>query len=348
MLSKKFKELDSSNMFDHIYHFPEQIEEAIELGGKIQLKNDYSSVQNVCFSGMGGSAIGGDILTVLTNGLLKIPSTVSRNYLLRNWIRENSLVFLLSYSGNTEETLHCLDDALERHSMVAGITSGGKLYQRLLEQNADVITIPAGFPPRASLGYLSVPVLYFLSKSGLISNPMENHLIRSVKLLKDWRDQFCKAEKNNPTFQIANQIYDSLPIIYGEADRTAIIAKRWRTQLEENGKMVAIHHALPEMNHNEIVGYENNPGLLKKITLVWLQDRDDFPRTAKRRKLSQEIIGDMTRYQINVESYGESELERMFYLVYMGDWVSFWVACLHETDPTPVKKINRLKLSLSE
>jgi len=343
-----FSEIDTSNMFDFIYRFPEQIEEAIEIGNKIQLERDYSAIKSICFSGMGGSAIGGDIVTVLTNQLLKIPSVVIRNYSLAHWIGNDSLVFLLSYSGNTEETLHCLDDALGRKSMVAGITSGGKLHQRLLEQNADVITIPPGFPPRASLGYLATPVLYFLFNAGFITHSLEKSLVDTVERLKVLRDRFCQADENNPAYQIANQIYDSLPVIYGEADRTEVIAKRWRTQLEENGKMVAFHHALPEMNHNEIVGYQNNPDLLKTMTIIWLSDRDDFSKTQKRQKLTQEIIGDMARSQINVKSRGETEVERMFYLIHLGDWISFWVAILHNTDPTPVEKIDRLKLSLSE
>jgi len=348
MSGERFKNFDSADMRGHIYRFPEQLEEAIEIGRKIQLNRSYSSVRAIGFAGMGGSAIAGDILMALTYQSLKIPMFVTRNYSLPSWIRRDTLIILLSYSGDTEETLSCLDDALGKRARVAGITSGGELKKRLIELGADVVSIPPGFPPRASLGYLSIPLLYFLRQAGLMSESMEKLLPGVVEQLKIYRDIFCKADENNRAYQIANSIHHSIPVIYGEADSTAAVALRWRTQLEENGKMIAFHHILPEMNHNEIMGYENNPELLKKISVLWLIDRGNHSRIQKRQQLTREIIGNMAKCQMNVESCGETGIERLFYLIYLGDWVSFWAAMLHGTDPSPVAKIDRLKLSLSE
>lgn len=348
MLPEPYCRFDRQHMFDHIHAFPEQMEEAMGIGRKFSAGRDYSSVKGIQIAGMGGSAIAGDVATVLASGSFTVPVSVTRNYVLPGWVNSDTLVLLLSYSGNTEETLSCLDDALARKAMVAGITSGGKLKRRLTEAGADLVTIPSGLPPRASLGYLTIPVLYLLYKGGIISDSMESEVVKGADHLKTWRDVFSRADQSNPAYEIASTIYRTIPAIYGEADSTATVALRWRTQLEENAKMVAIHHSLPEMNHNEIMGYFNNADILKNLSIIWLVDDGDHPRIKTRQKLTRDSIGDTVMNQISVKSRGNTRFERLFYLVHLGDWVSFWAAMLHGTDPTPVAQIEQLKLALSK
>ena len=146
---------------------------------------------------------------------------------------------------------------------------------------------------------------------------------------------------------MAKKIYGSIPIIYGDARYTGSVALRFRGQLEENAKMVAFHHSLPEMNHNEIVGYLNNPELLNNLGILWLMDESQHPRTALRQSLTKNLIGDIVGYQEEICSMGSSLMERLFYLIHYCDWVTYWCAVLHGTDPTPVKRIQTLKESLS-
>lgn len=347
MLSKKYREIDKSNMFEIIYRFPEQIREAMEIGERVKIKGDYSKVRKIVFAGMGGSAISGDILSLFLWKVASQSLAVTRNYYLPNWVGEDTLVFCFSYSGNTEETLSTLEDATRRGAVVAGISSDGTLMERLEEVGADFIKIPGGFPPRASLGYLTIPLFYFLNRANLISDFFSTDLEQTAASLEQYCKLFARDFDGNIAFKIASEIYDSIPLIYGEADGTAVVALRWRTQLEENGKILAFHHSIPEMNHNEIVGWENNPELLKRLVVIWLRDREIHPQTAKRVAFTKEIIRDIAKNQIEVQSEGRSFFERIFYLIYLGDWVSYWVALLHGVDPSPVDKIDELKRALA-
>ncbi|MFQ6673784.1 MAG: bifunctional phosphoglucose/phosphomannose isomerase [Fidelibacterota bacterium] len=345
-MPENLRELDPSDMYGHIHRFPEQLEQAMEIGRNIRLDRDYSGVKTVVLAGMGGSAIGGDTVIALTSPFIEVPMVVRRHTSLPNWVGESTLVFVLSYSGNTQETVSCLKDAVRRNAMVAGITSGGMIKDELDGLGAPVVTIPSGYPPRACLGYLSVPVVYFLRETGLISESMEGQMTRAVAHLRKWRDVFGKPDEANPAYGIARQIYDSLPVIYGVEDGSAAVARRWRSQLEENGKMVAFHHLLPEMSHNEIVGYENNPELMKRLSVMWLIGAGESGSLRTRQRLTRSIIGDAVKIQLDIESRGDTRIEKLFYLIHLGDWVSFWAAMFHGTDPTPVHKIDRLKVLL--
>ena len=147
----KLKKVDSNNMFDSIINFPKNIDEALKIAKKIKFKNKYDKIENVVIAGMGGSAIGGDIVLALGKENIDIPFTISRNYTLPNWVNKNSLVICSSYSGNTEETLSCLEDALKKNSQICGITTGGILKRKLNKLKKDVFITPSGLQPRAAL-----------------------------------------------------------------------------------------------------------------------------------------------------------------------------------------------------
>ena len=340
--------IDSENMHKSIYDFPDHIVQALNLGEKITTHNNYENIQNIVVAGMGGSAIGGDIVKLLTKNELKVPFVIARNYKLPNWVNENTLVICSSYSGNTEETLGCFDDSLNKGAKIFGISTGGKLTKLLMKNKLDVVTIPSGLQPRAALALSFVPMLCLLNKLGFFSSNFKQELNSSVNLLKIIRGKYCNQNKQNPSYEIAQRIYKTIPIIYGENEHTGIIAVRWKGQLSENAKMLAFCNDLPEMNHNEIVGWENNKILMKNISVIWFKDLEDHPRVIARQTATKDIIGKNASNHENISLKGDTQFNRLIHLVHYGDWVSYWCAVLHETDPTPVTKIDQLKRILSK
>jgi glucose/mannose-6-phosphate isomerase len=295
---------------------------------------------------MGGSAIGGDINKMLLKNDLSIPLIVSRNYFIPKWANKHSLVVVSSYSGGTEETLSAFKDALSKECQIYGITTGGILSKELSSNDLDFILIPSGLQPRAALAYSFVPMLYLFLHLGLIKIDLNNNLMNSIKLLKSVRDDYSLNDQKNPTWVLSNKIFETIPIIYGETDNTSIIALRWSNQLSENSKMLAFCNEIPEFNHNEIVGWENNPKLIEKLSIIWLTDESDHERISIRQKISNRILETIVKNQFEISLHGTTRFERLLHLIHFGDWVSLWCAYLHGTDPSPVEKILRLKEEL--
>lgn len=343
-MKPSYKSYDKEDMFSIIFSFAEQLEKAIEIGQDLTLNNAYQGVENIVFVGMGGSAIAGDIVSLLCTATAHVPIVTSRTYTLPSWANQNTLVICMSYSGNTEETLSAFEDARAKGARIIGITSGGLLAKQLQKFGYDHILIPGGLPPRASLGYLSVPLLFLMHRLNLLPNDFLSQLQHAITLLKKHRSSWSQENTTqNLAWTVAQQIYQSYPLIYGEADRTSIVARRFRGQLAENSKMLAGSHELPELDHNEIVGFHNNPAILSTFGVIWLVDHQMSPPMLKRFKVTWEIINPLVKYQIAIEAQGNSFVERMIYLIHLTDWISFWCAILHQEDPTPVDRINRLK-----
>lgn len=341
-------QIDPQDMFGAIYRFADQIHEAIGIGRQIKLKNDYTACQNIVISGMGGSAIGGDVVKTLVNQELKTPFYINRNYTLPNWVDENTLVICSSYSGNTEESLSAFEDALKKGAMICGISTGGQLSEKIQSKGFDLITIPGGLQPRAALAYSFVPMLYLLNKIELISNSLIDNISGSITSLEKKRDTYSVSDTSNPIFKMARDIYGMIPIIYGITDTTGVVALRWKGQLCENAKMLAYHNEIPEMNHNEIVGWGNNPDLLSELSVIWLRDKDDNERVRARQDITKALLDDIDIVQHEVNAEGANTVERILGLINYGDWLSYWCAILHNTDPSPVEKINKLKNALEE
>ena len=339
--------IDKQNMGKAIYDFPDQLADALNIGRKFSPKNKFKDIRNIVVAGMGGSAIGGDVCRVLLSNELTVPLVVSRNYTLPNWVDRHTLVICSSYSGNTEETLSAYEDAKKKSAMICGISTGGILTEKLHENGCDIISIPSGFQPRAALAYSFVPMLFHFINQGLIEESVLNNIDETVELLRNKRDGY-KAENNfNPTIQLAKKIYNTIPIIYGTSDGTAIAALRLKGQFCENADMLAYHNELPEMNHNEIVGWENNADVLNHLSVLWLKDKNDHHRVQLRQGITQKIIDVKNNNQHSIQVEGSNSNSRFLHMIHFGDWVSYWCAILHETDPSPVKPIMFLKGELS-
>ncbi len=340
--------IDENNMRKSIYDFADQMDEAVSIGKKIELVNDYSFISNVVICGMGGSAIGGDLAKSLINDSLRVPIIVSRDYSVPNWVNDKSLVICSSYSGNTEETLSAFHHAKSKGAHIIGISTGGELSRLLAESIYDRVSIPSGLQPRAAVAFSFIPLLYLLNVLNIIDKRVLREINSSIEKIKSYRNIYCDKTEDNPTCKLAKQIYETIPIFYGESGSTSSVALRWKGQFCENSKMLAYHNDIPEMNHNEIVGWQENPELLKHFSILWISDDSINPRNTIRYNSSKELIKKMVSHQETIKLDGETFTERFLHLLHFGDWLSYWCALMHHTDPTPVEKIDKLKDVLSK
>ncbi len=334
-------------MYSLIKSFPDQAAEAVSIAKKAKLKTTTSRVRNVVITGLGGSAIGGDILRSYAAGQVKIPIQVNRGYDLPQFVDRNSLVVVSSYSGGTEETISAYSNARKKGAQIIVISSGGKIGESAAKLKHDWIKIPGGLPPRAALGYSFFTLFIEFQKIGILkSKPAETKEV--IDLLGKLSAEYSDYERSPLPLQLAEKIGESLPIVYSAADRFDAVNLRWRGQISENAKTVAYGNLFPEMNHNEIVGYSTLPDLLKRFFVIYLKDRDDHPRVKARFDFVKEIIRPYAADVIEVESQGKSLLARIFSLIHLGDWTSFYLAVKKGVDPTPVRNIDTLKRRLSE
>ena len=342
------EKIDNENMYQSIWDFSENILDSVKLGEKINLVNDYKTINKVIVAGMGGSAIGGDVVYALVNDELKIPFFVLRGYDLPSWVDSLTLVICSSYSGNTEETISILENAKSRGGQICSITTGGKIKQLCSRYYYDAVIIPSGLQPRAALAFSFIPILYILYKLKIITSNIKSWLVSSSELIRDNREKYVIKDDNNPIWDLANKIYDKIPIIYADSERLETIAVRLKGQICENSKILAYHNIFPEMNHNEIVGWENNSEYFSNYFVIWLDDKKMNDRNKARQKIIIEMLNESEVNQDIIEVVGDSFKERFLLLIHYGDWLSYWCAILHKTDPSPVKNINILKNKLSE
>jgi glucose/mannose-6-phosphate isomerase len=317
--------IDSQNMLRVLKDFPTQCREALSLPKGISV----SGFSNIIVTGMGGSAIGGDLLkTCLWES--KIPVYVNRSYTVPEFVNEESLVFAVSYSGNTEETLSAYRDAAKKKARIIGITSGGKLA----DECEKVIKIPGGMQPRAALGYLFFPMLGILhnSNSVRVKNQDLNEMLSALKETSDFSDE---GEA------IAKKLRDKIPLIYS-SDRMMPVAMRWKTQINENVKLPAFFNVFSEMNHNEIAAYRR---MDRKFTAVLIRDKDDNDRIRKRMDICRDLMeGTVDVEEVHVQ--GNGLLARTLSTIYLGDFTSYHLALWNRVDPTPVDVIEDMKKKL--
>lgn len=341
-------------MWQKLLDFPKQIEDAVKIGNASQTANrppsqvgeagkPQTAYKNVVFSGMGGSAIAGEFLKDYLNSEIKVPIFVNRDYFFPNFVDKESLLFLNSYSGNTEEVLSAYEEAKKKKLRPIIISSGGKLIEKAKQDNISFITIPFGIPPRAALAYSFFIPLIVLSQFGLISKK-EKDIKETVFVLEKIKEKIIK-EKENDAKKVSFFFLNKFPVIY-TSNSFAAVAIRLKQQLAENSKTLSSINFLPEMNHNEIVGWEF-PDLIKDFKVLFLRDKEENARIKKRFRISQEIIDEKVKI-LEIWSTGESLLARTFSLIYIGDFISYYLALLNKVDPTPVEKIGYLKKRLKK
>ena len=342
--------LDASNMFGILTSFPDHIATAIEIGRNAPLFTNTDAPSDFVLLGMGGSAIGGDILrtyTSVTEGADHIRFHINRNYDTPKFICEKQHVIVSSYSGGTEETLNGLEQIRRKTSNILAITAGGELEQRAEKYGIPTVKIPGGMMPRCALAFSFFPLLFQMMRINAFGrnaiNTTSNALEELQDLLKLRAEQYSAFSDSNPAISIARKLVGSPVVVYSGCERTDTVSLRWRGQIQENAKQLAFGSVLPEMNHNEINAWSNPADLAKKFAVILMQDKDDNPRNTIRFNALESIIKDSVNEVIKVQGEGRYLLTRMFDLIYLGDWVSYYLSLMNGVDPTPIPVISKLK-----
>jgi glucose/mannose-6-phosphate isomerase len=322
-----------------ISNFSKQLKHALDIAEHLQLTPFKKEVKNIVISGMGGSGIGGNIVSEAMASEIKIPIIINKDYSLPNFVDTNTLVIICSYSGDTEETVNALYEGLKRESKIICVTSGGKIEVIATQENIDLILIPKGMPPRAAIAYSIIQLLQILNFYDIIPSSFKKNILAAIKLIDI-------EEKNTlrDARETANLISGKLPIIYSVAGMESV-AVRFRQQLNENSKLLCWHNVFPELNHNELQGWRIKN---EEIAVIIFRNDDDSKRNAKRIDISSEIISHYDATIKEVYSKGNSQLERMLHLIHWGDWVSYFVAEMNGIDTMDIRMITYLKSELAK
>lgn len=319
--------------------FTNHLREALAISITLQTPNFNKEIHNVVFTGLGGSGIGGEIVSKLVTEKVDVPVVCNHDYTLPNFANENTLVIASSYSGNTEETLEALNIALEKGCECAIVSSGGEITELAKEKGLTHITIPGGHPPRAAFGYSFVQLFTMLNAYGLISDYFIEDLEEGIEYLDD-NEENIETEAQN----IAQKIHGKNLMIYSSL-KNEKIAIRFRQQINENSKELCCHHALPEMNHNELVGWAGGNEDYAVINFI---DEKDHYKTKERFRISKEIISKYTSSIIDIPSINTSEIANALYWIHIGDWISVKLADIKNIDPVEVDVITFLKGELAK
>ncbi|MEX2641592.1 MAG: bifunctional phosphoglucose/phosphomannose isomerase [Balneolales bacterium] len=343
---EKIKQIDSENMWDLMRAFPGHWREARTSTVRLVFRQHVNPYSNICILGMGGSAIGGDLISSYAYNNCPLPVLVNRNYDLPAWVGENTLVIVSSYSGDTEETLKAYEVARDRKAGIICISTGGEVMRLAEKYGHDRIFIPGGMTPRAALAYNFIPLFRIFQHYGFISDTDE--ILEETAAFLDEQAGLLSNYRGNEALDLADTIADTLPIVYSNSTFLAPVNLRWRGQLEENAKILAYGNLFPEVSHNEIVGWERIAHLTGRISVIMLRDEDDNPRVKRLMEMTEELIKDHVSSLTVLTTQGPNRLARLFSLIQVADWTSLYLALINESDPTPITKTDLLKYRLSE
>jgi len=319
--------------------FPQHLEEALKIGRAATLKAPGRTFSNIVISGLGGSGIGGKIVSQLIADRCAVPITCASDYVLPAFVNENTLVIISSYSGDTEETVAAFHEARERGAEVACITSGGKIGNLATALGLNMIVIPGGQPPRAMFGYSAIQQFFVLSAYGFIDRSFEQEIEKSIALIRSEIETIRKVSS-----EAAAKIVERIPVLYSEAMYEGV-AIRWRQQINENSKMLCWHHVFPEMNHNELVGWTGGDN---RVAVLMIRNEDDHRRSQMRMDICKKLMGEKCDTIMEIWSKGSTRLERSLYLIHLGDWLSIDLAELRNEDAVAIPAIIFLKGELAK
>jgi glucose/mannose-6-phosphate isomerase len=313
-----------------------------------QFKIDVSKPENIVVAGMGGSAIGGDLLKDWAQDKVKVPIDVCRDYHLPAYASKKTLVLCTSYSGETEETLSVFLEALKRKCSVISLSSGGTLHEFSEKLNVPHLIVPSGMAPRATLPYLFLPLTKILEKIGLAYG-VDAEYEETTKILKQISEENSPDNqlKNNVAKTLAIEIVRTMPIVYGFRFYRAV-AQRFKTQINENSKCMAKWEYFPELNHNETVAWEKAKEFASCLSVIFIRDSEEPVEIKERIEFMNEIVKKTSVKTLEVWPKGNSKLAKMSSIICIGDFTSVYLAVLRDVDPTPVKTISVLKERLKK
>ena len=319
--------------------FPANISEAIEIAKRSKFKTPDREIQNIVICGMGGSGIGGKLVGKWIENEIGVPILFAHDYTLPAFVSKNSLVIGSSYSGNTEETLSTVYEAIEKGAHIIGVTSGGEM-QAICEKNGfDCVVVPGGNPPRTALAFSLVQLLNIFSELGMISSERLNEMETARQLI-------VKEEVNikKKAHEIAAFLKGNVGVLYGTTIYEPVLV-RARQQFNENGKLLCWHHSLPEMNHNELVGWGGGDD---RFASIFFESDDIHPRNARRLEITKARIATMSSKNLTISPLGNNLIERSIYYINLVDWASLYLAELKEVDPIDIEIIDYLKAELAK
>jgi len=337
---------DSVGMWDLTAGLPEQVREAAAVAGRTEGLPEGRTFSDVIVLGMGGSGIAGDVVVAAAAEALSVPAAVSKSYALPSWVGPASLVFAVSCSGNTEETVSAATAAFERGATVVTVSSGGRLVELAEAHGGPVVAVPATIPqPRAAFGAMAVPPLVILERLGLLPGAGQQ-IDQAVDQLSRRRDQLVLPD--SPADAVARRIGRTFALVHGGPGFGTVAAQRWKTQINENAKAPAFSAAQPELCHNEIVGWGQDGDVTRQvITLVTLRQSGEHPQVARRFDLISEIMLEVVADVVAVWAEGTGPLAQFFDLVLFGDFVSLHLAGHAGVDPGPVPILVEIKERLA-
>ncbi|HLI23719.1 MAG TPA: SIS domain-containing protein [Acidimicrobiales bacterium] len=340
--------LDSQGMFELAEGLPEQVEQAVVRTGLVEGLPDASDIEHVVVLGMGGSGVAGDVLVAAAGPLLPVPVVVVKSYECPAFVGETSLVFAISASGDTEETVQAASDAAVAGGRVVVVTGGGELGRLATSWAAPLIPVPPDIPqPRAALGAMAIPPLVVLERVGLLKGGAR-WIMEAVDQLKRRRDAFAVAGDTSAAADVARRIGRTIPLVHGGGAVGAAAAQRWKTQVNENAKAPAFWATQPELCHNEVVGWGQHGDVTRQlITAVALRHDGEHPQVGRRFELVGEIMREVVADVIEVRAEGDGDLAQLLDLILFGDYVSLWMAAYAGIDPGPVPILNDLKRQLA-
>jgi len=333
-------------MLQHIHNVPDMCLQAWQTAQDLALPSDYTHVDKVIILGMGGSAIGGDLVNDLVTSEAKVVITVHRDYDLPAFVDDKTLIIASSYSGMTEEVLHSFEQALLTDSKKLVITTGGKLKNLADNTGIPLYCFDYKSQPRAALPFSFMPILAFLQQLGFISDKSQD-VLQMIQVLRELSSGIKETVPlaNNPAKQLARKIHGHLAVIYGGGILSQV-AHRWKTQLNENSKTWAFYEIIPELNHNAVVGYQFPTELSSKIAVVLLRSPSLPHRIQVRYKVTCQLLDQAGIDYYSVDSEGSTPLSQIMSLVLFGDYVSYYLALLNNINPSPVSAIDYLKEQL--
>jgi glucose/mannose-6-phosphate isomerase len=342
------RSVDPDDMGARISELPTQCRDAKEVASQCILPEEYAESDAIVILGLGGSAIGGDLVKTLVEGECRVPIFVNRQYDLPAFVGEKTLVIASSYSGNTEETLSAFREALDRGARPLAMTTGGELARMCRDQNLPLVAFDYQAQPRAALGYSLVMLLQVLHQLGYVSD-VSADLREAIEAMEAQQAEIGieVPEERNAAKQLARRLEGRVPVIYA-GGHLAKVARRWKCQFNENSKGWAVWEELSELNHNAVVGYEF-PATMASVGHVVMLSSDLYsPRLRLRMEVTGEILNDKGIPQETLEARGRSSLSQVMWSIHFGDYVSYYLAALRGVDPTPVKTIAYLKERLAQ
>ncbi len=338
--------LDTEGMFDAAVHLPEQVCDAALRARGLKGLPDRDRIENVVVLGMGGSGMAGDILAAAAGPFLPVPVVVSKGYELPAFVGETSLVFAVSFSGDTEETVEVASAAAVEGARMVVVTRGGELGRLAGSWGVPVIGVPDDLPqPRAGIGALAIPPLVVLEEIGLFPGARQ-WIDFAVEQLRRRRDVLIGDR--SPAVQLARRIGRTVPLFYGGGDVGATAAQRWKNQVNENAKAPAFWHTHPELCHNEVCGWGQHGDLTRQVfTVVNIRHEFEHPQVARRFDVVNALLDEVVASIEEVWAEGEGQLAQLLDLVLVGDFVALHLAAQEGLDPGPVPTLGHVKTAIA-